>query len=109
MIQPTASFYVLLALKRGPAHGVAIADDIADFTEGETLLGPGTLYRCLKELQTHGAIRRTDLDEGPGTAHRKHYSLTPRGEAELQRQLAMLSRVVRVGERRTGFPAPQAG
>lgn len=109
MIQPTASFYVLLALKNGPAHGVAIAEDIASFTEGNTLLGPGTLYRCLKELQADGAIERTDLNEGPGTAHRKHYSLTSTGEAELQRQLIMLSRVVRVGERRTGIPAPQAG
>lgn len=105
---PSASFYVLLALSKGPAHGVAIADDVAAFTEGGALLGPGTLYRCLKELQESEAISRVEIDEGPGTAHRKHYALTPLGEAELRRGMVHLSNVVRVGKRRVRALQPQA-
>ena len=103
----SASFYVLLALSRGPCHGLGIAEDVAEYTEGEILLGPGTLYRCLKELSDVGAIERVEVDERPGTTHRKHYQLTAAGAAEAQRTLVSLNRVMKVGRSRVGLPTPQ--
>ena len=79
MTQTSASFYVLLALSRGPAHGLGIADDVAALTDGEVLLGPGTLYRCLKDLTRAGAIERVDVEDPPGVTHRKYYRITSAG------------------------------
>ena len=104
MTLPSASFYVLLALSKGPLHGLGIAEDVAEFTEGEVLLGPGTLYRCLKDLVEAGAIERAEVDEPPGITHRKHYRLTPQGRAEARRILAGLNRVTAVGRARVERP-----
>jgi PadR family transcriptional regulator PadR len=103
MAQTSASFYVLLALSEGPCHGLGIAEDVAEFTGGEVLLGPGTLYRCLKDLSAAGAIERVDVDEAPGITHRKHYQLTASGGVEAKRTLAGLSRVTTVGRSRFGL------
>lgn len=107
MTQTSASFYVLLALSKGPAHGLAISEDVAEFTSGDVLLGPGTLYRCLKELLDDGLIERVQIEEDPGVTHRKHYRLTAAGEAEARRTLAGLARVATVGSARLGTPLPQ--
>lgn len=104
-LNPTpASFYVLLALSRGPGHGLAIADDVATFTDGAILLGPATLYRCLKELTDAGAIERTNVQEEPSNGHRKHYQLTDSGEAEIRLKLGHLDRVLAVGADRVRVP-----
>ncbi len=107
MAQTSSSFYVLLALSNGPCHGLGIADDVAEFTKGEILLGPGTLYRCLRDLSEAGAIERVAVDEAPGVTHRKHYVLTALGEAEARRTLVSLNRVMAVGRNRVGLPMPQ--
>jgi len=110
MAQTSASFFVLLALSKGPAHGLAIAGDVADFTQGDVLLGPGTLYRCLKELSDDGLIERVEVeevDEEPGVAHRKYYRLTASGEAKARKTLAGLRRLTTVGGARLGPPLPQ--
>ena len=104
MAETSKSFYVLLALSRGPLHGLGIADDVAEFTDGEVLLGPGTLYRCLKELTEAGSIERVDVDDPDGTAHRKHYQLTPSGATEARRTLAGIGRLAAVGRARFGVP-----
>ena len=43
-------FHILLALSEGPLHGLGIADRVEAATEGAVDLGPGTLYRSLKEM-----------------------------------------------------------
>jgi DNA-binding PadR family transcriptional regulator len=94
---------VLLALAKGPSHGLGIAEDVANFTAGEILLGPGTLYRCLKDLVDAGAIERVEI-ETPGATHRKHYRLTERGRTEARSTLVGLDRVTAVGRARVGTP-----
>lgn len=90
-----ASLYVLIALAKSPQHGLAIADNVADFTEGRVLLGPGTLYRVLKDLDGSGLIERVapSPDEDP---RRKFYAITHAGREELSgavRELALVHRV----------------
>ena len=51
-----AVFHILLALARGELHGLGIAEAIDDATSGAVTLGPGTLYRSLKEMARDGLI-----------------------------------------------------
>jgi DNA-binding PadR family transcriptional regulator len=48
-------FAILLALAERPMHGYGVMKTLADAGEG-WLLGPGTLYRLLKEMQQDGLI-----------------------------------------------------
>ena len=51
-----AVFHILLALSREPRHGLGIAQAVDDATEGAVVLGPGTLYRSLKEMLRDGLV-----------------------------------------------------
>lgn len=101
MTKATAYIYVLTALGEEPGHGLGIAEDVAAFTDGETILGPGTLYRCLRELADDGLIERTDApaeaDEHP---HRKYYRITRAGRERLARDARGLDRLVRTARTR---------
>jgi DNA-binding PadR family transcriptional regulator len=104
MTQTSASFYVLLALSKGPSHGLGIAEDVAALTDGEVLLGPGTLYRCLKDLTRDGSIERAEVEDPPGITHRKYYRLTATGHAELRGTLNGLERVTAAAQARVRLP-----
>jgi len=87
-----ASLYVLIALASKPQHGLGIAENVATFTEDRVLLGPGTLYRVLKDLASSGLIERADPpdDEDP---RRKTYAITHAGREELSTAVKELSLV----------------
>ena len=87
-----ASLYVLLALAEAPSHGLGVAENVAEFTDGSVLLGPGTLYRCLKDLTSAGLVERVP---GPDSdnPHRKYYGLTAKGTDELSSAVKELTRV----------------
>lgn len=94
-----ASLYILTALGAGPLHGLGIAEAVARFTGEEVLLGPGTLYRCLKELTNEGWIVRAEgprRGRGPG---RKYYRLTELGRRELAGATHRWGRLVRAARR----------
>lgn len=99
----SAWLYVLIALADGPAHGLGIVENVAEFTDGAVLLGPGTLYRVLRDLDSEGIIRRVPSppDENP---HRKYYALTPAGRVRLQEAHRELSAVTRAAAARLGVP-----
>ena len=54
-----AVFHILLALSGGDLHGLGIAKAVDDATEGSFPLGPGTLYRSLKEMAADGLVADT--------------------------------------------------
>ena len=58
MLKPSV-FHILLALGDHPMHGLGIAEWIEHTTGGAVELGPGTLYRSLKEMVDDGLIRET--------------------------------------------------
>lgn len=99
MNRSPAYLYVLTALGGGPLHGLGIAEAVSAFTDGSVVLGPGTLYRCLADLDEDGLIRRTDAPTGEGGGGRKYYELTDGGRAELARAVDDLSRLVRAAGR----------
>ncbi|HVS65454.1 MAG TPA: helix-turn-helix transcriptional regulator [Thermoanaerobaculia bacterium] len=96
-------FAVLLALAPGPLHGYAVMKDVNRRLRRRAVIGPGTLYRTLKELRDLGWIG--EADERPGESddeRRRYYQLTEEGreaavsEAERLSELVEDARAVRL-------------
>ena len=99
MNRSPAYLYVLTALGPGPRHGLGIAESVSTFTDGSVILGPGTLYRCLKDLVADGLIRPADPPPGEAGGRRKFYELTDGGRAELADAVTELRALVRAADR----------
>jgi DNA-binding PadR family transcriptional regulator len=100
----TSAFHILLALADGERHGYAITREVAEETDGEVKLGPGTLYRMLKQLLDDEwivEIDRADADD----PRRRYYKLTPRGRRVAQAEAVRLANVVRLARSRRLLPS----
>jgi DNA-binding PadR family transcriptional regulator len=103
-----ATFFILLSLAPGPAHGYAILQDVRALSNGRLRLSTGTLYGALKRLLEAGWIERFDE---PGAVvsgrPRKAYRLTDLGRRLLEAETARMHRLVLAARSRTGgAPAP---
>ncbi len=95
-----AVFHILLALADGEMHGYAIMREVAETTEGQVNMGPGTLYGTIKRLLEAGWIAESDRrrDKKDDDERRRYYRLSGVGqrvvEAEAQRynEMAKLAR-----------------
>ena len=98
-----AHFHILLALYSAPCHGLGIADDVENHTGGSLKLGPGTLYRSLKELNRLGLVRPASppADADP---RRKFYSITERGRKRVEQEARIFERIVDVARTRQVLP-----
>lgn len=93
-----AVFHILLALSQGQLHGLAIADSVEAETDGQIRLGPGTLYRSLKEMSEAGLVGQVRVgDEDP---RRKTYEISADGRSLVQAEAERLARVVEVARSR---------
>jgi len=54
----SAQFHILLTLSQGERHGYGIMQEISARTGGAMELGPGTLYRSIKQLLDRGVFHR---------------------------------------------------
>ena len=94
-----SAFHIMLALADGERHGYSIIKEVEEETEGAVRLGPGTLYRMLKQLLDDGWIAEVDrLDDND--PRRRYYRLTPRGKKAAQVEAARLARLVRIARAR---------
>ena len=87
-------FHVLLALAKGPNHGLGIADDVEQATGGVVKLGPGTLYRALKQMVEGGLIAGSEAPSDDEDARRRHCRLTASGRTALEAEAQRYRRVV---------------
>ncbi len=95
-----AVFHVLLALVEGERHGYAVMQEVAESTEGQVKMGPGTLYGTIKRLLEARLIEESDRRPDPelDDERRRYYQLTGLGrqvvkaEALRYEQLAKLAR-----------------
>jgi DNA-binding PadR family transcriptional regulator len=94
-------FHILLALAEAELHGLGIADEVERATDGAMELGPGTLYRSLKEMAAGGLIRETDAPDADADPRRKYYGITARGRVLLAEEARRLERVVDLARRRS--------
>ncbi|HEX2167539.1 MAG TPA: PadR family transcriptional regulator [Longimicrobiales bacterium] len=95
--------HILLALADTDLHGLGIADRVEEATDGAVELGPGTLYRSLKEMADEGLIREATAPEG-ADPRRRYYTITPAGKRRAAREAARLERVVEVARERRLLP-----
>ena len=66
------SFYILYCLQQ-PNHGYGIVQRVAQLTDGEIRLAPGTMYGSLSKMEKDGLIRFVREEE---RCYRR-YPLTP--------------------------------
>jgi DNA-binding PadR family transcriptional regulator len=99
-----SAFHILLALADGERHGYSIIKEVEEETEGAVKLGPGTLYRMLKQLLDDAWIAEVDrVDEND--PRRRYYRLTPRGRKVAQAEAARLANLVRLARTRRLLPS----
>lgn len=99
-----SAFHILLALADGERHGYSITKEVEEETEGAVRLGPGTLYRMLKQLLDDEWIVEVErADESD--PRRRYYRLTPRGRRIAQAEAARLANLVRLARTRRLLPA----
>lgn len=97
-------FHILLALTDGELHGLGIADWLERATDRAIELGPGTLYRSLKEMVEQDLIRETGAPEADADPRRKYYAITPAGRNRVAAEAARLERLVEVARERNLLP-----
>jgi len=89
-LSPTA-FAVLVGLASAPKSGVEILDDLDK--AGARILGPGSLYRLLREMGDKNWVDQVDAP--PGTDGRlRAFRLTERGREVLDEDVARLGRML---------------
>ena len=83
-------FAILLALNEQNRHGYGIMKVVNQQLRRRALLGPGTLYRTLKELREEGLI---DYASAPADAdsRRRYYRITPPGRRAAQLEAARMA------------------
>ena len=91
-----AVFHILLALADGESHGYGIMQDVERFTNGDTRLGPGTLYRSIQRMLVDGLIEELaiSLHDEADEDRRRYYRLTAKGLAAAKREARRLADLV---------------
>jgi DNA-binding PadR family transcriptional regulator len=95
--------HILLALADDEMHGLGIADWVEEATNGAVELGPGTLYRSLKEMVEDGLIREA-APEPSADPRRRYYAITAAGRRRAAKEAARLERLVDVARARRLLP-----
>lgn len=103
-----AAFQILLALADGEKHGYAIMQEIAGRTDGAVRLGPGTLYRTVKQLLAAGWIEeRGDRSvEQAEDERRRYYCLSEQGRRVAAGEAAGMESTVRAAYAKHLIAAP---
>jgi DNA-binding PadR family transcriptional regulator len=87
-----ATFYVMVALDE-TLHGYAIMQKVEAISEGNVIIGPGTLYGAFSTLEKQGLITKVKEED-----RRKSYALTERGRRVLAEQIRRLEIMVKNGQ-----------
>lgn len=109
-LTPTV-FNILMALADGEKHGYGIMLEVEANTEGQMLMGPGTLYGSIKRMLKAGLIEETDERPDPelDDQRRRYYTLTGMGQRVLRLEAERLASQVRVAKAKNllaGLGAP---
>ena len=81
------SFYILMCLQE-ESHGYAIVQKVKDMTDGEIIIGPGTLYGSLSKMERDGIITFVREED-----KRKIYIITDLGKEVLNLEIKRIGRL----------------
>lgn len=99
-------FALLLSLHEEPRHGYAIMQAVNERLRYRAVVGPGTLYRTLKELRDQGLVEHTATPSGED-ARRQYYRLTAEGRRVAALEAARMAELVDAA--RAGRLLPESG
>jgi DNA-binding PadR family transcriptional regulator len=92
---PPRTFAMMLALAEEPKHGYRLMRELQENPVEQWMLGPATLYRTLKQMETEGLITAT---EGPGEESdgppRRYYALSEFGRRVAAAEAVRMSGLV---------------
>jgi DNA-binding PadR family transcriptional regulator len=103
-----AVFLILLVLLGGERHGYAIMREVESSTEGTCHLGPGTLYRSIRQLLALGLIATAEerVDPSLNDERRKYYRITERGRWAARAEAERLAQLLRLAQERALLAGP---
>ena len=94
-----ANFYILLAVRK-PSHGYGIIQEVSEMTNNRVVLGAGTLYGALQNLEKKKMIEIYSADEG--SRKKKEYIITELGKqaffSETERLTELLNNAKKMEE-----------
>lgn len=95
-------FYILLALADGERHGYGLMQEIQRMTDGQSKVGPGSLYGTIKRMLADGLVEESDHRPDPEVddQRRRYYRLTELGQLVASAEAVRLHRLVDVARRK---------
>lgn len=99
-----AVFHILLALSGRDLHGLGIAEEVEEVTGGQIRLGPGTLYRSLKQMTERDLVEEVDSPLPDDDPRRKYYGITEAGRQALEAEATRYERIVEAIRERDVLP-----
>ena len=105
------SYYILLALAEGNAHGWAVIKRIREITEGQSDPSSGSLYLAMVRLEEQGLLEETEAPAGEASsdARRRYYALTELGRTVVRAESMRLAGLVEHARRRDVLPPLPSG
>ncbi len=93
-----AVFHILLALVDVERHGYAIMQSVAEATDGQIKMGPGTLYGTLKRLLESKMVEETGERPDPelDDERRRYYRLTAFGRRVIEAEVLRYAKIVKL-------------
>ena len=79
-----STYYIMLVLIE-PIYGYEVMQKVETLTNGEVIIGPGTLYGAFSTLEKEGLIELIRVED-----RRKFYMLTEKGRTTLKAQMGRL-------------------
>lgn len=93
-----ATFHILLTLAEEAAHGYHIKRVVEERTDGDVVLGAGTLYAGIRRMQKDGLIEEVEApahiaeSESALNPRWRFYGITESGTETLNREIRRLER-----------------
>ncbi len=100
-----AVFHVLLALADQDRHGYGIMLEVAERTNQQVQMGPGTLYGTLKRMLEADLIEECDerIDPDLSDERRRYYRITRKGRRAAAAEAERLQALVRIARAKSVF------
>lgn len=86
-------YYILLCLSKGENHGYGIMQMAKHLSEGEVLIGSGTMYGAVNNMIRKEWIEEVTAQEGG--ERKRCYRLTETGRGALRSEIARLKRMLK--------------